>query len=521
MTVDELVVEMSVDSNKVSIGLDKARSFISDFVTGIGISFGQMFGRMTQELISQIPRVFNSMKEEVKELDELSKRTNASVEDISAWGNAIEMSGGSAKKFQHTLSALYNDLSRASFVKRTRSKPFLDALGLDAKDLAKKNIMDAMKDISKAVQGMDKQKSSFALKNLGFDPDTIKFLQSGDIDSAIARQKELGVYTDKDAKAIDKMDKTIKQMSHTIKAFFIPVFSRIIEVSNKLLNYIPKVTKFFKNNIDIIKKAVLLLGIAFSVKLVRALKDTWKMLKTNPFILFIAGLTILLLLLEDLYVYSKGGKSAFAGLWEKLGDPKRVERGFRDVGDAIQSFSNILDSTIGQIALFSTFFGRMIFNAPRILAAFPAACATAMGIAVALLLGFVVVYRKELLGAVEFFVNAIMDIPNILSRLIDECMPFVNDVVAFFTDPIPKIQKKWEEFKEWFVREFGSLEAIQKRMVNNSMSAQMARTEGGVTNVTNIEDKRNISNNFNNREAVEAGTKKMGAVSYAESGVSP
>ena len=129
MTVDELVVELALDTKGVDSGvkqldgqLRRIQVSMSSFVSGIGLAFGNMFGMFIQEAIGFVPRMFNSMKEEVKTLDDLNKRTNASVEDIYAWGSAVQVSGGSAKAFQSTLLHLYSDLSRLSITGRGRSK---------------------------------------------------------------------------------------------------------------------------------------------------------------------------------------------------------------------------------------------------------------------------------------------------------------------------------------------------------------------------------------------------------------
>jgi len=339
MTVEELVVSLGLNTDKFADGLKKAQSLASGFVSGIGMAFGQMFGGMIKEALNIVPRIFNVMKADVKALDELNKRTNASVEDIAAWGNAVELSGGSAKAFQGTLQHLYNDLSRIAITGRGRSKPFLEALGIDVASLKDKEIFDVIEQIHKSVQGMDSKTASYSLKNLGFDPDTIKFMLENDtkqLKELIKQQKEWGIYTKKDVEALDKLDKAVKKVRNVLKSMILPIFSTVIQLFARGAQYISKGITYLRENITLLR-GILMLTIPALIKFGSAFLLT-------PIGMFITAITSLVLLLEDLWTYAKGGESYFKDFWKKFGKPDEVMAGFQKIGNTIARFFKFLGS---------------------------------------------------------------------------------------------------------------------------------------------------------------------------------
>ena len=544
MTIDELVIEMALKTDKVSAGVKKVQNGLNtiqtsigrfnaklesisgplaNFVTGIGISFGQMFGGMLQEMLRSIPKVYDMMKGEVKALDELNKRTNASVEDISAWGNAIEISGGSAKAFQGTLTHLYNDLSRMAITGKGRSKPFLEALGIDVSSLKNKEVFDVLEEIAKAVEGKDTKKTSYALKNLGFDPDTIKFLQSGNIKEAIRQQKEWGVYTQKDAEAIDRMDKAIKRVRNTLKTMFLPLFARVIDIFAHFMQYVTNGMQFIRRHSEALRRALLLLAAVFYKQLYEAIMFLIEALINNPFAGLLLGLSGLLLLLEDLWVYAKDGKSAFAGIWKSIfGNPKDVEKGFKKIEKVVGDFFKFLTSIdTTKMDDFAMFFSILAISIGLV-----AVAITGTQLAIAATIAFLIVYGETIYKAFKFFKDAIEDlfhklfeewIPNVLSTVADE-------ITEFMTNPVDKIIKKWEELKTWFVENFGSLEAIIGRATNLSASAQMAKeaVSGGSAHTYNDYSKPIVNITATTPQAgAAAGKEAVNIVSKGGKGVRP
>lgn len=521
MTVDELIIELALDDKKVDSGINRVKSSLSSFsgfVTGIGIAFGQLFGNMVLGLADTIPRMFNEMKEDVRVLDDISKKVNANVEDIAAWGDAIEMSGGSAKSFQHTLVSLSSDLSKLSITGKARSKPFLEALGLDPKALSAKPVMDVLQDISNAVQGMDKQTSGFALKNIGFDPDAIKFLQGGNVEGLIAKQKELGVYTDKDAEAMDKMDKSIKRISHTFKTLAIPLFSAVIDTVAKVAVYVEKAITLIRKNTDVLKGAFLALMILFSGPLLQAVQRFFTLLMAHPFMMVIAAMAGLALLLEDLWVYANEGESAFEGLWEKLGTPQEVMSGFEKIGRLLGKIGDVLaDKENQMVAVLSILMG--------LVGALAAAIGT-IPVAIAAGLALIIAYWEEIS---QFFAD-IVEAFKIVGRMIASIFEIAGKAIGDALSGAADVAKSaWSGFITWLEEKWNWIKSLLPSLAGivsklPSLSAAPATlayqgSGGGTTNVSTVTDNRKVDIHNHSAAAASTSMERMELVGFGNTGV--
>jgi hypothetical protein len=124
-------------------------------------------------------------------------------------------------------------------------------------------------------------------------------------------------------KEMPKWTKTIAQ----VLSWFVRLGSSIVTVGKTIWN-------IFKE----IPKSLLIAG--------GAVKGFFMLLKTGPIGWIIAGLTTLLLLIDDFQTYNRGGKSAFQGLWEGLED-NGVFKGVTDLKDSfmdlLKSVGNIID----------------------------------------------------------------------------------------------------------------------------------------------------------------------------------
>ena len=63
------------------------------------------------------------------------------------------------------------------------------------------------------------------------------------------------------------------------------------------------------------------------------------------------------------------------------------------------------------------------------------------------------------------------------------------------------------------------MSSIASKLPGFGNSVSLAAKSGGTTNNSAVTDNRQIVNNFNNKESVAEGEKKMGLVGYADTGV--
>lgn len=514
--VDKLVIALQLDPKGIDKGIAQAQSKLETGFKGI---IGKVFAPLMAGM--SFAGIFDSIYSELKQMNSLSKTTKASIEDVTAWSRAVNISGGSVEEFSQTLMFLNQNLTRIAITGHGRIKPFFEKLGVDATELAKKPVLESLEAIGKAIDGMDKRESANMLRAMGFDGGTIKLLQSGEkgIRELIARQRELGVYTDKDAKAFSAMNKSFKEITSSIKTLFIPAVMLILDIASKVTKYLTNATVFIRKNLTMVRGALLLLAAVFAGPLYRAMVKFTMSFITNPFGMFVVGLTMLLLLLEDLWVYAKGGKSAFKDIWKNIGDPNKVMAGFKKAGEMVGQFFSFLGSIgSGKAGKTEKFIAILVAGIGLLIAAIgwiPVAITVAIGVILAYweeikaMFNSVVEWFRQTGKSISDFFNSIGDaMSNAMSTAANTAKSAWNGFITW-------LEEKWN----WIKSLLPSLSSIASKLPGFGNSVSLAAKSGGTTNNSAVTDNRQIVNNFNNKESVAEGEKKMGLVGYADTGV--
>lgn len=515
--VDKLVIALGLDTSGVDKGVEQTKSKL---LTGFSGIVGKIFAPLMAGF--SFAKIFDSINGELKQLNTLSKVTHTNIEDLTAWSRAVESSGGNMDGFTQTLNTLNDSLTRISVTGSGRMKPFFEKMGLDATELAKKPVLDSMEAISKAIEGMNKNESANILRTMGFDSGSIKLLQSGEkgMKQLIARQKELGVYTAKDAKAVAALNRGIKDITSAIKTLFIPIVMQIMNTASTVIKYLTNGVMFLRKNMDVLRGAVLLLAAVFSKQLLKAIIDLGRALLVNPFGLFIIGLSAILLLLEDLWVYAKGGKTAFGNIWKNLGTPKEVMQGFKRVGTAITNLMKFVGNLFSGQGLGKT------TKFLLILVGGIAALIVAIGwipVAIAAAIGLLIAYWDE----IEAMFNSVVEWFKQTGKSISDFFDSIGSAISgAMTNAANTAKSAWASFIAWLEEKWNwiqsllpSLSSIASKLPSIGNAMSVAAKSGGTTNNSAVTDNRQIVNNFNNKESVAEGEKKMGLVGYADTGV--
>jgi len=514
--VDKLVIALGLDTSGVDKGVEQTKSKL---LTGFSGIVGKIFTPLMAGF--SFAKIFDSINGELKQLNTLSKVTHTNIEDLTAWSRAVESSGGNMDGFTQTLNTLNDSLTRISVTGSGRMKPFFEKMGLDATELAKKPVLDSMEAISKAIEGMNKNESANILRTMGFDSGSIKLLQSGEkgMKELIARQRELGVYTAKDAKAVAALNRGIKDITSAIKTLFIPIVMQIMNTASKVIKYLTNGVMFLRKNMDVLRGAVLLLAAVFSKQLLKAIIALGRALLANPFGLFIIGLSAILLLLEDLWVYAKGGKTAFGNIWKNFGSPEEVIRGFKRVGAAITNLMKFVGNLFsGQgLGKTTTFLLILVGGIATLVAAIgwiPVAIATATGL--------LVVYWDKIeamfKSVVEWFKQtgkSISDFFDSIGSAISGAMTTAADTAkSAWSSFITWLEEKWN----WIKSLLPSLNGIASKLpgIGNSISLA-AKDNGG--NTSTVNNNQTITVNNHTPEASRAFAQSSGLVPQANGGV--
>lgn len=514
--VDKLVIALGLDTSGVDKGVAQTKSKLLSGFSGI---VGKIFAPLMAGF--SFAKIFDSINGELKQLNTLSKVTHTNIEDLTAWSRAVESSGGNMDGFTQTLNTLNDSLTRISVTGSGRMKPFFEKMGLDATELAKKPVLESMQSISKAIEGMDKTESANILRTMGFDSGSIKLLQSGEkgMKELIARQRELGVYTAKDAKAVAALNRGIRDITSAIKTLFIPIVMQIMNTASKVIKYLTNGVMFLRKNMDVLRGAVLLLAAVFSKQLLKAIIDLGRALLANPFGLFIIGLSAILLLLEDLWVYAKGGKTAFGNIWKNFGTPEEVMQGFKRVGTAITNLMKFVGNLFSGQGLGKT------TKFLLILVGGIAALIVAIGwipVAIAAAIGLLIAYWDEIEAmfnsVVEWFKQtgeSISDFFDSIGSAISGAMTTAADTAkSAWSSFITWLEEKWN----WIKSLLPSLTEIASKLpgIGNAISVASGGNGGNTSTVNN---NQTITVNNHTPEASRAFVQSSGLVPQANGGL--
>lgn len=279
------------------------------------------------------------------EQGKLADEIGDSVENIDALQFALERSGGSADGMTNSLRQLAIRASEASRGIGSGVEAF-GILGISSTDLQGKlkPVSELMSEIAGELDGLDKAKQIELADKLGIR-DSIRLLQQGrgSIAELTAEARALGVTTDEDAAiAADFQDsltnlwKIVKQLSRVLSKSFAPVLESVVE----------GFTEWWKVNRQIIEQNLpiwidrlaaafkllsLFVAVFLALKLVTHIAALVTIMKAATIgalamnaavaalpVLIAAGVTALLLLLEDAKVFFEGGDSFIGDMIKKF-----------------------------------------------------------------------------------------------------------------------------------------------------------------------------------------------------------
>ena len=523
--VDTLYIALGIDASKLDKGLATAQSKLA---VGLKSAMSKVFAPLLAGATISFGALFDSITKELGQMNKLSKAYKVSIEDMTAWSRAVENAGGSVEGFEQTLGTLNMNLTKMAVTGHSRVKPFFEAMGLDATELAQKPVTHALEEIARSIEGMDKYTSANILRSMGFDAGSIKLLQSGTkgLKELIEKQKELGVYTLKDAEALSKMKKGFREIISLLKTAFVPVFTLIISVASRMTQYLVSAVLLIRRNMDALKVVALGLAIVFRGQLIKALMDFGRVLMTSPVVALVTAIAGLLLLLDDLIVYSKGGKSALAGFWRMFGTPEQVKKGLDDIAKKFEGFLKMLGSFSGgkfaPFVILATIIGVTIAAIVSLIS-FIGAIPLAVGAMVA----FVIAYWDELTGAVKALGNmfiGIFGIGGVLNKLFDLIPGMVqaakDAIMQAFGSAADFVLEKWQAVVNFFQNAWNFVKNIGNSVSNISPKLALAGGGGSVSNTSTVDNStHNTTIHTHTAEATNAAMDRAGLTAQSGTGV--
>lgn len=202
-------------------------------------------------------------------LNDLSERIGINTEDLSAWGDAVTLNGGSAEGFNSTVETMASNLAMMATRGTSRVTPFFKQLGIamvDANGKAR-DVMDVLPEIADAFGKMGKQESLGMGRRMGLDQGTIQLLQQGrrEVEAVIAKQKELGVTTKEDAEIAGKYKDQLDMTAHAFRSLYTVVGTSILPALTWVMEKFQNMALWMRKHSDFIVGVMIAIGAAVAV----------------------------------------------------------------------------------------------------------------------------------------------------------------------------------------------------------------------------------------------------------------
>lgn len=170
----------------------------------------------------------------------LSRNLGESVNTISAWSNAAELAGGIAEGLQGTMDMLSKSQTELQLTGQSGLIPYFTALGVGLADVNGKArpVNDILLDLSERFARMDRTTANNFGRMMGIDQGTMQLLLKGrtEVELMIARQKEYGAVTKKQAEEGARLKFMMRESTQTFVAFGRELLSKAT----------PAIEKFFQ-----------------------------------------------------------------------------------------------------------------------------------------------------------------------------------------------------------------------------------------------------------------------------------
>jgi len=236
----------------------------------------------------------------------LSKNLSLSVAELSAWGRAAEVSGGSASGLQGALKTLTNAQTDLQLKGESGLVPYFSALGVSMADMEGKArpVTDVLLDLADRFSQMDRQTAANMGGMMGLDEGTVNLLLRGrkEVESLIEEQKKQGAVSDKQAQEAEKTRIAFVKLKQEYQAMAAQVMTDLLPAMRSIMEVLQTLSSIINQDPERAKRlfTVITIGIGAVVAL------------TNPFAAAVAALTALSA------IFVAADKSAIDGFFDSI-----------------------------------------------------------------------------------------------------------------------------------------------------------------------------------------------------------
>lgn len=369
--LDALTYIIDADNSKLNKEIDKSEKKTDEFGKSMLTAEGRA-GLMEEKIKGAFTRIgaailatvaaskaletFNNHVQTVEQIRNTSDALGVAIEDVDAFGKAIERMGGDAQGARDSLTDMAESIGEAlQDVESGRAKTF-KALGISLKDVNgnAKNAVQGMVELAGAVEGMGREQAVFRIKELGItDNRSVELLLKGrqEVERMLRVQKEQGVVTKESAERVRVYSETLAKLKQSagvatsgIVDWILPAITWFIQKLDSVVSWMNRHDTFVKG---FFIGLTAILTAMFLPAVVSATAAVWALIA--PFLAVAAPIAAVValfaLLYDDVMNFLDGNDSLIGQISEKypiVGETVKamaeaVKAAFKWVVDAIST----------------------------------------------------------------------------------------------------------------------------------------------------------------------------------------
>ena len=372
--LDTFFIMFDGDTTKLDKSLKKANKTADEatknlrttdtVASSVGESFKELIGSMGAAVVAglSVAGVIKGVSDAANFTDQLGKLSDAyglNIKTMSAWGDAVAMSGGTAQGFQSSITSLSNDFQQLALTGQSSAMPFLARLGISMYDTQGhiKKVTSILPELAEKFKGMSTSKSMAIGKKLGLDSGTIMLLQQGK--TAVLKQveamKKLDGVSKESALNSARFHNATAKLGFAMRGLFIEIGNEVLPALTWFNKILTKVVTFVRDNKVIMTGVFIALGAAITMYALPAMISlaASTIAAAAPFLIIIALVAavgaVFALVYDDIMNFIEGNNSligTFINKYPKIGKVlKAVGNSFKELWEIIKAiFGFIIDA---------------------------------------------------------------------------------------------------------------------------------------------------------------------------------
>ena len=345
-----------IDRFFIALGLDT-----KDVEKGIQSTVDTVKGGLKELLVGAVMPAVGALAsgalvqqftDEITQVDRLSKSLGINIEQMQAWQGAVENAGVAGEEIGELFADLNDWMIDAVQNQSGALYEYIEKGWLPAAQKANgemKSTEQYALEMADALNKLGTQNATGVARQIGIgNAGLVGFLQQGSasISAQLQQIKQLGVYTEQDAKAAQEFAAASRDLFRALKMMLLPVFRAIVPIATAMSKGVQELSKHIRAFIPLlialgtaltlhlfipgknVQKQIQWLRVSFKLLAraplktiaggIKAIGLALKGFLLNPVTLAIAGLVALGIAIDDFIGWMNGDKNAFGDFWVSI-----------------------------------------------------------------------------------------------------------------------------------------------------------------------------------------------------------